>query len=262
MTLSNPSLSGTEAHEALQVVKEECRTVSRKLTELERFRRSVREMNTLDGGRSTGTQASDGGGVRAVTSTRSTGCVCGDVVDAFDGSLNRCEDTSLERAMSGELGKEIASTILQDRSSKLSSGLKGAILHSVDERRSQLRVLEKALEKEKRSVSETVKLLESINESLVTEGSLIDLGFDELRQRHGTLIYLREDCEDRIQERQQTLSETTKEAAVAGLRHMSLIEYLYEGLEVEHPVLSTLTEAIRVCEENEMEVRKHICKVV
>jgi hypothetical protein len=262
VNLNRPDLSETEAHQALQIVNEERRITSRKLTESNRFRRKVQEMGTLDGSRPTRPQASGGGAVGAMTSSKPKGCVCGDVIDAFEETLGRCDDTRLEFSISGELGDEIASAILQDRSSKLTSELKGAVLFSVEERQSQLRVLEEALETESRSVKETVKLLERIDESLVTEDILINLRFDELRQRHGTLICLREDCEDRIQERQRTLSNTTKEAASTGLRHMSLTEYLYEGLDVDHPVLSALTEAFQACEENETEVRKYICKAV
>ena len=90
---------------------------------------------------------------------------------------------------------------------------------------------------------------------------MISLGFDELKQGHGSLTCLKEDFEKRIQERHKTLSKTTKEASAAGLRHMSMVEYLYEELSTEHPVLSTLTEAVRVCERKEREVREYICRV-
>lgn len=260
MTPNSLNLSETEAHEALRVVDEERGVTSSKITELERFRRKVQGMDVSDRSRPTEPQFS-GGDVETVSSGRSNVC-CREVVDAFEQTLGTCEDTRLELTMCGELGGEVASTVLNDESSKLTPELKQAIMDSVDERRSQLRVLEEALEKEENSVRKAVELLGSIEESLVSEASLISLGFDELRQRHGSLIYLREDCEDRIQERQKTLSETTKEGATSGLRQMSLVEYLYEGLGVDHPVLSALTEAVQACEKNEMEVRKHICKVV
>lgn len=263
MTPRNLSLSKTEAHKALQTVDQEKQITSNKLTEIDRFRRKVRRIETVDGISTDGFRGTTRGGVNAVVSTRPDGDVCGDVIEAFEDTLDRCEEsTSLETTISGELGKEIAALLLRDKEAELTSNLKESVLHWVDERKSQLRVLREALETEGESVRMTVELVESIDDSLITEGTLISLGFDELRQRHGNLICLKKDCENRIQERQQTLSRTTKEASAAGLRHMSLVEHLYESLSAEHPVLSTLTEAMQTCEENEYKVREHICKVM
>jgi hypothetical protein len=263
MNPSSLSLSETEAHKALQTVDKEKKITSNKITQVDRFRQKVRRIETVDDTAASGFRGTVGGGVSAVVSTQPDGSVCGDIVEAFEETLDRCEKgTSLETTMSGELGREIAALLLRDEEAELTSDLKGSVLHSVDERKSQLRVLREALETEEESVKLTVELVESIDESLITEGTLINLGFDELRQRHGSLICLKEDCENRIQERQQTLSRTTKETSAAGLRHMSLVEYLYENLSAEHPVLSTLTEAMQACEENEYEVREHICKVM
>jgi hypothetical protein len=257
------SLSETEAHKALRTVEEEKQITSDKLTEIDRFRQKVRRMEATGDISNDGFRGAVGGAVNAVVSTMPGGPVCGDVIEAFEDTLNRCEEsTGMETTMSGELGREIAALLLRDEEAELTSDLKGSVLHSVDERKSQLRVLKEALETEEESVRLTVELVESIDETLITEGDLISMGFDELRQRHGSLICLKEDCENRIQERQQTLSRTTKETSAAGLRHMSLVEYLYENLSAEHPVLSTLTEAMQACEENEYEVREHICKVM
>ena len=263
MTPNNLNLSETEAHRALQTVKEEKRITSKKLTEIGRFRQEVREMEAVDGSPADGLRGADGG-VRAVSSTGSNpGCVCGDVIEAFEGTLNGCEGSvCVERAMAGELGKDVAAFLLRDGDADLTPELKRAVLSSVDERRSQLRVLEEALETEEESVRSAVELTESMSDSLITEDMMISLGFDELKQGHGSLICLKEDCEKRIQERHKTLSKTTKEASAAGLRHMSMIEYLYEELSTEYPVLSTLTEAVRVCERKEREVREYICRVV
>ena len=262
--MTSNNLSETEAHRALQTVNEEKQITSKKLTEIDRFRRKVHRMDTADGSLTDGTQRSPDGGVRAVASTRQNPAyTCGDVIEAFDDTLNNCEEsTSMERTITGELGKDVAALLLQNDKANLTSELKRAVLSSVDERQSQLRVLEKALETEEESVRSTVELVESVNDSIVAEETLINLGFDELRQRHGNLICLKNGCESRIQDRQQTLSETTKEASTAGLRHMSLVECLYEGPSPDHLVLSTLTEAVRVCERKEQEARKYICRVV
>jgi|GEM_PF-2242718 hypothetical protein len=257
-------LSETTAHRALRTVKREKEITSEKLTQIERFRQKVHGMNGADTASVAGFRGDGSGGVRTVASPDpTTGCVCGDVVEAFDETLNRCEpERDLTRSMSGELGTEFASVLLRDREAGFGSELKQAVLSSVDERRSQLRVLEEALGTEKASVGAAIEAVESLDESLVTEDELLGLGFDELRQKHGSLIYLHDDCESLIQERQETLSKTTKEATEAGLRHNSLTGYLYEELQTDHPVLSTLTEAVRVCEDREHEVRKHICKAV
>jgi hypothetical protein len=262
MTHNSLSLSETEAHRALQVVRDEKQITSEKLTEIDRFRRKVHRMDTVDGSPADGVQKNPGGDVRAV-STQHPGYACGDVIDAFEDTLNNCEEaTGVQRAIAGELGNEVAALLLQNDKANLTSELKGAVLLSVDERRSQLRVLEEALRTEQESVNSTVELVESINDGTATEETPVSLGFDELRQRHEDLVCLKEDCESRIQRRQQTLSGTTKEASAAGLRHMSLVECLYEELPPDHPVLSTLTEAVRVCERKEREAREYICRAV
>ena len=262
MNLNSFDPSETDAHEALRVVGREKRITSDKLTEIDRFHRRVRGMDAADVSPTAGPQGA-GGGVAAVSAEPVSGSVCGDVVEAFEDTLNRCEEsTGLRVTMSGELGKELAGLLLKDDGSRLTSELKRAVLRSTDERRSQLRVLRRALETEEESVRATIELVESVDGALSADEQLIGLGFDELRRRHGNLTRLKKDCERRIHERQETLSETTKEASAAGLRHMSLIEYLYEELPTEHPVLSTLTETVRVCEEGEHELRGHICKVM
>lgn len=261
MDLNSFGLSETDAHDAVRIVDREKRITSEKLTEIDRFERRVRGMDA--DGMTGGLQGDAGGGVAAVSAEPVSGSVCGDVVEAFEDTLNRCEkDTDLRVTMSGELGKEIAGLVLKDDRSGLTPELKRAVLRSTDERRSQLRVLRQALETEEESVKSTVGLVESVDGAVSADDHLIGLGFDELRRRHRSLTRLRRDCERRIHERQRTLSETTKEASAAGLRHMSLIEYLYEELPTEHPVLSTLTEAVRVCEDEKRELRGHICKVI
>jgi hypothetical protein len=263
MTQSRPDLTQTPAHKALRTVEREGRITSEKVTEMGRFRRRVRGMEAVEPSPSAGVVRAEGGGVDAVaSSTPDAGAVCGDVVEAFEETLNTCEGTTLERAISGELGREVAAVLLRDEGAGFTPELKRAVLSSAEERASQLRVLGRALETEEGSVRSAVELVEEVDESLSTDEELLGLRFDELRQRHGTLIYLHEDCESMVQRRQETLSETTKEATAAGLRHDSLTEYLYEGLSTDHPVLSALTEAVRLCERREHEVRKHICKAV
>jgi len=254
--------SETAAHKASQINKREKSITSKKLEEIDRFRKKVHEIEPA--GRIPARAKHGSGGVR-VASAPSPGTepVCRDVVDAFKDTLGRCEKSrDLPGMMVSELGRDIAVMVLRNTDTELSSNLKGSILRSTDERKAQLQTLRGALETEQESIRKTIETVESINESDPYETSSIGVEFDDLRERYKTLTDLRERCEERIQQRQRTLSMTTKQAATAGLRQVSLIEFLYEELEADHPVLSTLTETVRICEKEQDNVSRHICRVM
>jgi len=261
MNRHHTNTSETAAHKASRITKREKSVTSKKLEEIDRLRKRVRAMETAG---PTAVAKHGSGSTHTVSApSPGTGPVCRDVLDAFKGTLYTCEeDRDLPEAMSGELGRDIAAMVLRNTDTELSSDLKGSILRSTDERKAQLQTLEGALEAEQESVRETIELVESLEDSNLYTGSSIGVGFDDLRERYRTLTDLRERCEDRIQRRQRTLSKTTKQAATAGLRQMSLVEFLYEELEADYPVLSTLTETVRICERKRDNVSRYICRVM
>jgi hypothetical protein len=138
------------------------------------------------------------------------------------------------------------------------------VLAEAQSRRSEAAALQKALEREEANLDEAVGTVDETIAWIVdaNETPLTDLGFGALQQRHETLANHRDRCEEVGRDRQGFLQKTTNNGVDAGVRHRSLMPYLYQEFPVDHPVLATVATLYETCQECQRAVRDHLVRRV
>jgi len=140
--------------------------------------------------------------------------------------------------------------------------LKQMVLAEAQSRESEAAALREALEREEAHLDEAGAAVDDIIAWIVdtNETPLTDLGFGALQQRHETLGSHRDRCEEVARDRQKFLQRTTNNGVDAGVRHRSLIPYLYRDFPVDHPVLATVATLDEACQECQRTVRDHLVR--
>jgi hypothetical protein len=142
--------------------------------------------------------------------------------------------------------------------------LKQMVLAEARSQQSEATALRKALEREEAHLEDASDAVDDIIAWIgdANETPLTDLGFDALQKRHETLTDHRDRCENVARARQAFLQKTTNNGVDAGVRHRSLIPYLYQDFPVNHPVLATVTTLDETCQECQRAVRDHLVRRV
>jgi len=265
----------THAHQALRRVVAEQEHVGKKSEAFKRFREEVSGVPTETSGSGGfgATTATGGGGIATtLTNTTPTRDGCRRVLALFDETVRpqSVEDIKgsepLVETLAEELGRDVAYS-LSSSEGAFTKELKTALLSATADREAELCAMEKALEKEEESVRSALETVENASGSELaslggSEGALLGMGFDELREAHAETSELGEESERAVEERQKTLHETTNNGAAAGVEHHELVGYLYEDFPTEYPVLFTLTKLKELCEERGRAVRDSLCRTL
>lgn len=170
-----------------------------------------------------------------------------------------CEDRPSAELLAAELGEDIACVL---STGATPPALARAVRAESDQRRAELAAMGRALDVEADSLARATEAAEPAREWLLeaNETPLSELGFEALRSRHGRLAAFRADCDDLVVDRREHLARTTGAAGQAGLRHRDLIEYLYDGLPIDYPVLVTATRLDDLCGDCQCAVRDHLVR--
>jgi hypothetical protein len=174
------------------------------------------------------------------------------------------ETESLLETIREEFSDAIAVALAPTTEASFTPELKQMVLAEAQSRQSEATALQKALEREEAHLDDASDAVDDIVTWMVdaNEIPLTDLGFDTLQQRHKTLASHRDCCEEVARDRQGFLQETTNNGVDAGVRHRSLIPYLYQDFSVDHPVLATVATLDETCQECQRTVRDHLVRRV
>ena len=171
---------------------------------------------------------------------------------------------SLLETIREEFTDAIAVALAQTTEASFTPDLKRMVLTEAQSRQSEATALQKALEREEANLDEASDTVDDIVTWIVDadETPLTDLGFDTLQQRHEMLTDHRDRCEEVARDRQEFFQKTTNNGVDAGVRHRSLLPYLYQDFPVGHPVLATVTTLDETCQECQRTVRDHLVRRV
>ena len=177
-------------------------------------------------------------------------------VDDGDGPL------SLQAAIRSEFGDAIATALAPTTESRFSDDLRRTIVSKADSRWAETVVLRWALRYELRLLNETAETVDEITTWIVDadETPLTDLDFEALQRRHERIAAHRERCAEFARKRQAFLRTTTSHHADVGIRHRTLIPYLYRDFPVDHPVLATIVRLDDICATCQRAVRDHLIR--
>jgi hypothetical protein len=171
---------------------------------------------------------------------------------------------SLLATIRSEFTDAIAVALAPTTEPSFSPELKRLLLSEAADRRTEADVTCRALAREQSELDDAADTVDGITTWIAgaDETPLTDLGFEELRDRHERLADHRAACEDLVRDRQAFLRETTNRGTDLGIRHRSLLGYVYGELPVEHPVLATAARLEVTCRECQRAVRDHLVRRV
>lgn len=263
----------TSVHEALDRIDEECEHVSGELDAFDRFDAGVRDLEPVVPVERCSTSTHQGGGTVLAASPPQQdagGETTAQVRELFAETVRPYSVADIDgteplvKTMAEELGEGVATALAPSTPGEFTPEVKAAIGSAVDQRRAELRVMDRALEVERASMVETRDHVETVADWLVTtsETPWLQLGFEDLRKRHERLETFRTRCDTILEDRQEVLSRTTGHNGTCGLTHRSAVGYLYRELPTPYPVLSTVVRLEGVCADQQRHVRDHLTRRV
>jgi len=179
-------------------------------------------------------------------------------IDDIDGS------ESLLETIREEFTNTIAVALAPTTEASFTPELKQMVIAEAQARHSEATAFRKALNQEQRQLDETGNVVDDITVWIAEadETPLTDLGFDALARRHERLATHRNQCEELAYQRQNFLQGTTNNSIEVGVRHRSLVPYLYQDFLVDHPVLVTVVRLDDTCKDCQRTVRDHLIRRV
>jgi hypothetical protein len=169
---------------------------------------------------------------------------------------------SLLETIRHELTASIAVALAPTTEPSFSPELKRVVVSVATTRRTESRVLCRALAREGGQLDSAAALVDDVTDWIdrADESPLRDLDFAALRQRHETLAGYRDRCDERAARRQEFLQGTTNQGVDVGVSHRQLVSSLSEGSPVEFPVLATMARLDAVCAQCQRAVRQHLVR--
>lgn len=201
--------------------------------------------------------------------TPSTEDRCRSVRTAFAETIGSHSDgvdgtESLLATIQSEFSEQIAVALAPTTETAFSPELKEQLVSEATARRTEVAVLRRALVRERTHLGDAADVVDEITAWIADadETPLTALDFDALQHRHETLARYRDQCDGLARQRQQFLRKTTNQNVEAGIRHRSLVLYLYEDFPVDHPLLATAARLDSACAECQRAIRSHLVRRV
>ncbi|WP_276301136.1 DUF7260 family protein [Halorussus lipolyticus] len=273
MTLKQTSAETTTVErrtaDAIERAEAERDRIEEKATAFEEFGERVREVSADAGQQGGGATASANGRLgQSAGSTLAVGTATGtasasaaeSVREAFTETVLPYADAgTLSEAMADELSAELAAA-LSPAAGGFAPGLKAQLVSRIEARRKEVGLLADAIGAERDRIREVADELDAITEWLADadETPLLQLGFEELRERHDRLASFRETC-DRLADERQSAVRGTQNDGLTGIRESELLDHLYGEFEADYPVLADLAELDAALADCQRAVRSHLC---
>jgi hypothetical protein len=272
-TNAEPATTELRTHDAIERAEAERERIEEKVAAFETFGERVREVAADAGqrasasansptGRSMGSTLAAGAASTGRTTGTGTATTSGaeTVREAFaEAVLPHADAGTLSEAMADELSTELAAA-LSPAAGGFAPGLKAQLASRVEARQKECGLLADAIETERDRLRAVADELEGITDWLAEadETPLLQLGFEELRQRHDRLTTFRKTC-DRIAGERQSAVRGTQNDGLTGIRESELLDHLYGSFEDDHPVLADLARLDAALADCQRAVRHHLC---
>ena len=260
----------THVGQAIERVERETEHMRGRLRAVERFADRVADVRPAGDG--PGRPATDGGVVLSPgitgTSARDGGCarvrehfaetVAPHSTDDLDGS------ESLVETIGEELNEGVALALSPATGAEFSRATKRAVIAAAEKRQREIEAMLSALDRERESLEEAAETVGEITAWLTEENEqpLLELGFEDLIDRHRRIDRFHTSCDALARDRQRTLRATTGEQASAAIEHEKLLTFLYDEFPTEFPVLTTVARLCSLLEQSQRALRDHLVRRV
>ena len=257
--------------DARRLVADERAHIDEKLTAFDRFAGGVRRLSTdspspsvrstAAGTTPPGSISVAGGRTSGDDTTRRVRSLFAETVRPY--SIEDVDEPEpLLVTIREELSPEIALAVAPSTTRAFTPELQAAICSAVDQSQAELRAMRQGLDTEADSLRAADELRTELADWLDARPSCSDQGFEALSRRHERLDGFRQQCDALAADRQSTLRGTTNYTASASLSQQPLVEYLYQPLAVDYPVLSVIAFLTDCCKTRQRTVRDHLTRRV
>jgi hypothetical protein len=254
--------------DAQRCVDDEDQAVDDRLSAINRFLSRVSSLQTA---RPTSTQPrATASGHTANRTAPADDDVCRTVRTIFDETIGAESTQDLEHSestvttMSEELSEPVAFTLASSSNGSFTEEVKQEVLSQATSRKKETKVLKHVVEQERSLLAE----MRSLSEDLSATRSEIDsecfetLGFPELQAHHETLDTYRTQCAEFATRRQSFLQDTTERLPHSEISHQTFVLYLYQDLEINHPILATIADCDASCAATQRAIRDQLIRTV
>lgn len=172
------------------------------------------------------------------------------------------EPESLLETLREEFTDAVAVALAPTTEASFTPDLKRMVTTEAQSRRSEASALRRTLDRETGHLEEAGTAVDEITAWIADadETPLTQLGFDALAGRHDTLATHRDRCTELARHRQEFLQQATNAGIEIGVRHRSLVPYLYRDFPIDHPVLATVATLDDTCAACQRAVRVHLVR--
>ncbi|EMA53190.1 DUF7260 family protein [Halococcus salifodinae] len=265
----------THVEAALDRVRDERAVVTEKQTAYGQFVREIEQLSVDTPSSTQATRQTTAGSIATMQAGGAGGVGgsdrCEEVREEFAATVRPHSTADVDdgetllEAIAAELSEQVAMALApRNATVGFTAGLKNGVLSEITQRRSELRAMAGALDREAESLDEAKGVLDDVLGWIVeaNETPLTELGFDELRSRHDRLAEFRDRCDGLARDRQSVLRATTTGDGEAGIAHQELVACLYDAFPVAYPILSTVARVIEVCDRCQQAIRTHLVRRV
>ena len=167
---------------------------------------------------------------------------------------NDVYDDSFKTSISAEFGADVL--LLISEASSFSPAIKQRLLHAAKRCIDSRRVFIETLEDEYATLTDALSTVRGIQETVVgiDDEELQGLLTTQLTSRYETLQSLTDECEEWLQRRQEQIHARRSERSSDEHGCTDLCSYLYETLEVAHPVLATFIDVVEIIRRYEQQL--------
>ncbi|MFC6616145.1 hypothetical protein ACFQAS_14645 [Halopenitus salinus] len=158
---------------------------------------------------------------------------------------------SFEESLSAEFGVDVL--VLISEATTFSPLIKQQLLEAAQQCIDNRRVFLEALKAEFTTLKDAQSTGQEIREAIVELDSTESQGISdtELTDRYDTLHMLNDECKSWIQQRQEEIHAHRIDQSADVDAYTDLCSYLYEGLEVDYPVLATFVDILEIISQYE-----------
>ncbi|MDS0478409.1 hypothetical protein [Natrinema sp. 1APR25-10V2] len=153
---------------------------------------------------------------------------------------------SFEASFSAEFGVDVL--VLISEATTFSPLIKQQLLEAAQRCIDNRRVFLETLQDEFTTLKDAQSTVQEIREAIAELDSTESQGISdtELTDRYDTLHTLNDECKSWIQQRQEEIHAHRIDRSADVDAYTDLCSYLYEGLEVDYPVLATFVEILEI----------------
>jgi len=255
----NDKTAETLIDEAQQLVIDERKAIADKLAALDRFAKGVTKISTETRPSPTGSAVAGNFLNSSPMSVSNDDRICR-VRSLFAETVQPHSIADIGRSepllvtIQEEFNEEIALALSPSTNHQFTPQLQRAICSATERCKSDLRVMDKGLAIEEDDLEYVAELRKSLPDKLSAAPDASEIHSTTLVNQYEKIEHCKRQCEQLTIDRQLTVHATINHSPEGNLSHSFLLDYIYQSLDVDYPVLSATIQLINHCETHQQTI--------